>query len=43
MRRVTRLWTLFGNGQKRSRRAFKSYLRRQGLYHRLYKIGILKY
>jgi glycosyltransferase involved in cell wall biosynthesis len=32
-----------GNGQKRARRAFKSYLRRQGLYHRLYKMGILKY
>ena len=27
----------------RARRAFKSYLRRQGLYHRLYKMGILKY
>jgi glycosyltransferase involved in cell wall biosynthesis len=30
-------------GQKSARRAFKSYLRRQGLYHRLYKMGLLKY
>ena len=32
-----------GSGQKPARRAFKSYLRRQGLYHRLYKMGLLKY
>jgi glycosyltransferase involved in cell wall biosynthesis len=30
-------------GRDRARRAFRSYLRRQGIYHRLYKLGILEY
>lgn len=28
---------------KRARRAFRAYLRRQGVYHRLHKFGILRY
>ena len=32
-----------GDASKRARRSFRSYLRRQGIYHRLHKIGILKY